>query len=91
MRSRAPYTLCRIFYDSAPEEAPPQAGDFILTKAGSAYRVENVKQNRNQPQRRNLQCQRWPADQIPKDARVLPLVWYPRVKRSKRLSQLRRP
>jgi hypothetical protein len=82
MRSRLPYTPCKLYIDGAPTL---QAGDYIRTPAGSAYLVQTMRQNRNRPHRRHLGCLRWPAAEIPQDARVHPLYWYPRKARRARV------
>jgi hypothetical protein len=87
MRTRAPYTPCKLFYDGA---ADLKVGHYLKTPAGSAYLVQSVRQNRNRPYRQHLECLRWPVVEIPKRARVHPLYWYPRKKKAaRRLSQVR--
>jgi hypothetical protein len=61
-----------------------QIGDFLCTPAGSAYLVQSMRQNRNQPQRRHLECVRWPLVEIPAEATVYEFYWYPRYKRRSR-------
>lgn len=78
MRSAPAYTPCTLFYDGGFAIA---VGDYLRTPGGSAYLVQAVRQNRNRPYRRHLQCLRWPVDDIPSDAIVHPLHWYPRRKR----------
>lgn len=76
--ARTPYTPCKLFIDGAPSLA---VGDYLKTPAGSAYLVQALRQNRNRPERRHLQCLRWPLDAIPKAAAVHMLHWYRRDKR----------
>lgn len=75
---RAPYTDCGLYVDGIPQL---QVGDYLRTPAGSAYCVTQIRQHRTRPARRNLRCLRWPADEIPEDARVFALHWYPRARR----------
>lgn len=79
--TRAPYTPCKLFIDGAPSLA---AGDYLRTPAGSAYLVQAVRQNRNRPQRRHLQCLRWPLKEVPPAATIHMLYWYRRQKRAGR-------
>lgn len=79
--SRTPYTPCKLFIDGAPTLA---AGDYLRTRAGSAYLVQAVRQNRNRPQRRHLQCLRWPLKEVPPAATIHMLFWYPRKARAGR-------
>lgn len=82
-----PYTLCRLFYDGFESLMP---GQYLKTPAGSAYRVESVRINSNRAYRQHIECLRWPAEEIPADARVHPLYWYPRKKkRGRTLASLR--
>lgn len=85
MRSKPPYTPCKLYYDGAVDLEP---GHFLLTPAGSAYLVQEIRRDRNRHYRQHLKCLRWPAAEIPKDGKVHSLHWYPRVKkRGRRLSQ----
>ena len=82
-----PYTPCKLFYDGLERLG---VGDYLKTPAGSAYLIERVRINRNRPYRQHLECVRWPAAEIPADARVFPLHWYPRNRRRGRtLASLR--
>jgi hypothetical protein len=95
MRLRPPFTPCRIFLDIPTGHAPPTPGQYIQTQGkrgpGSAYRIDEARQNRNRPERFNLRCTRWPSDQIPASAEVWPLFWYPRKKRAARTLSSMRP
>lgn len=84
---RAPYTPCRLFYDGLQPLAP---GDFLQTPAGSAYRIDTIRPSRTRAYRKHLGCTRWPVAEIPSDATVHPLYWYPRRRRPARtLASLR--
>lgn len=88
MRTRQPYTPCKIFYDGAVDV---QAGDYLKTPAGSAYLVQTIRVNRNRAYRKHLGCVRWPVAEIPKRAKVYPLHWYSRARKAGRpLSSVRR-
>lgn len=78
MRTRQPYTPCKIFYDGAADLKP---GEYLRTPAGSAYLVQSTRRNRNKPFRQHLDCLRWPVAEIPADAKVYPLHWYARTKK----------
>lgn len=83
---RAPYTPCRIYVDGIPEL---KVGDYLRTPGGSAYLVQEMRQNQNRPERRHLTCLRWPPAEIPDDAVIYELHWYQRGKRAaRRLSDL---
>lgn len=72
------YTPCKLYYDSP---RPLEVGDFLKTPAGSAYQVQTIRQDRKRALRRHLGCMRWPPAEIPPDATVHPLHWYPRKKK----------
>lgn len=72
---REPYTECGLYVDGFPKL---KVGDYLRTRGGSAYCVTAMRQNRNRPARRNLRCLRWPVAEIPTDATVYELHWYPR-------------
>lgn len=78
---RQPYTECKLYVDGIPLLA---AGDFLRTSGGSAYCVVELMASRSRPHRRNLRCLRWPPDEIPADAKVFELHWYPRGKKQAR-------
>lgn len=78
MLRKPPYTECRIYYDGA---AALEIGHFLKTPGGSAYRVQNIRQDRKREYRVHLTCLRWPVGEIPADATVHPLHWYARKKR----------
>ena len=81
-----PYTPCKLYYDGWQEI---EVGDFLKTPAGSAYLIQSIRQNKNKPYRRHLECLRWPVDEIPEGATVHPLHWYKRTKkRGKRVADL---
>lgn len=87
MRTRQPYTPCKIFYDGAVDLQP---GHYLVTPAGSAYLVQTTRRNRNKAYRQHLGCLRWPVAEIPADSTVHPLHWYPRAKKkARRLAGLR--
>jgi hypothetical protein len=75
MAARAPYTPCKLYIDGANGL---DVGDFITTAAGSAYLVQAVRQNSKRPERKHLQCLRWPMAEIPSEARCFQITWYKR-------------
>lgn len=79
MRSRPPYTPCKLYYDGA---CNLKVGHYLKTPAGSAYLVQEIRQNKRRAYRKHLQCLRWPVAEIPKRAKVHPLFWYPRTKKT---------
>lgn len=82
--ARQPYTECSIYIDGIPQL---EVGDYLRTPAGSGYLVQLVRQNKRRPYRRHLRCLRWPVAEIPADAKVYDLHWYPRSKKpGRRLS-----
>ena len=72
---REPYTPCKLYIDGAEWLA---VGDFITTKAGSAYLVQGVRTSSSRPERKHLQCLRWPIAEIPDDAKRIEMIWYRR-------------
>lgn len=84
---RQPYTECRIYYDGC---AKVGVGDYLRTPAGSGYFVTATRQDRRRPYRVHLTCLRWPVGEIPADATVYPLHWYPRKRsQARRLSDVK--
>ena len=67
-------TLTAIWWDGPP----PLDGAFLLTRGGSAYRIEDVRQNPSGSYR--LRCTRWPRDEVPDDAMTFEWRWSKRVK-----------
>lgn len=66
-----PFTACKMrlaWGDPPPEES------FLVTAAGSAYRVDRVAG-------RTLHCTRWPPDEVPADALVIEWAWSKRERR----------
>lgn len=74
-RTRAPYTPCKLYIDGAEGIA---VGDFITTAAGSAYLVQKLRVSRTRPERKHMDCLRWPLADVPADARRFQLTWYRR-------------
>lgn len=74
-RSRQPYTPCKLYVDGADCIA---VGDFITTAAGSAYLVQTLRVSRARPERKHMECLRWPIAEVPADARCYQLTWYKR-------------
>lgn len=74
---------CKIAPYDADADVDVMAGDFVLTAAGSAYLVRNVREvNRREPipgtRRWALGCVRVERADIGPDDVVHPLYWYPR-------------
>lgn len=78
---RQPYTDCKLYVDGIPQLQP---GEYLRTPSGSAYLVTEIRQSRTRATRRNLRCLRWPLGEIPADATVHELHWYPRRRRAVR-------
>jgi hypothetical protein len=74
---KRPFTPCKLFYD-APQTVEIEVGDFLVTGALSCYLVQKAHRNRNKPQRWQLDCVRWPYEDLADDATCHPLVWYSR-------------
>ncbi|MBK5004132.1 hypothetical protein [Pseudomonas sp. S32] len=74
-RTRAPYTPCKLHVDGADGIA---VGDYITTAAGSAYLVQTLRVSRTRPERKHMDCLRWPIAELPPDARCYQLTWYKR-------------
>jgi hypothetical protein len=79
VRSRQPYTECRIYIDGL---FGLEVGHYIRTAGGSGYFVTEVRQNRKRVHRRHLRCLRWPVAEIPADAVVHELRWYARKRKT---------
>lgn len=78
MAKRAPYTPCKLYIDGAEGL---DVGDYITTPAGSAYLVQSIRVSKARPERKHMQCLRWPKAEIPADARCMQMTWYSRDKR----------
>lgn len=74
-RTRQPYTPCKLYVDGADGIA---VGDFITTAAGSAYLVQTLRVSRTRPERKHMNCLRWPIELITDDAKCYRLTWYRR-------------
>lgn len=72
---KQPYTPCKLYMDGAKGI---QVGDYITTAAGSAYLVQTLRVSRTKPERKHMQCLRWPMVDIPADAKCYQLTWYAR-------------
>lgn len=75
---KAPYTPCKLYVDGFPDL---MVGDYITTSGGSAYLVQASRQSQTRPERKHLQCLRWPIAEIPEGANRFELFWYSRSKR----------
>lgn len=65
-------------YDWGTQDAPPAAGDFLLSNGGTAYRILASRATRRLG-RFALTCLKiGRAADIPPSARTLGLHWYPR-------------
>ena len=72
---KQPYTSCKLYMDGVDGI---QVGDYITTAAGSAYLVQTLRVTRARPERKHMQCLRWPIADVPHDARCFTLTWYAR-------------
>lgn len=72
---KQPYTPCKLYVDGAEGI---QVGDYITTAAGSAYLVQTLRVSRTKPERKHMDCLRWPMADIPVDAKCYQLTWYAR-------------
>lgn len=79
--TRQPYTPCKLYVDGI---FALEVGHFLVTNGGSAYLVQEIRQNRRRPHRRHLQCVRWPREEIPAEATVHELTWYKRQRKKAR-------
>lgn len=73
--AKAPYTPCKLYVGGAEGIT---VGDFITTAAGSAYLVQTLRVSRTRPERKLMDCLRWPIAEVPPDARCYQLTWYRR-------------
>lgn len=78
MRTKSAYSQCKLYYDGV---AQLEVGHYLRTPGDSAYRIQDVRQDRKRAYRRHLTCLRWPVEEIPADATVHPLHWYKRQKK----------
>lgn len=74
MSRKQPYTPCKLYIDGADGIA---VGDFIVTTR-SAYLVQSLRTNRNRPERKHMDCMRWPISEVPGDARCFTMTWHKR-------------
>lgn len=65
------YTACTLRVTSGDLHERLKPGDFLRTRAGSAYQVARIAG-------RTLHVLRWPADEVPTDAAVYGWEWGPR-------------
>lgn len=72
------FTPTRLYYDS-PRRVEP--GQFILSNGGSVYLVRRVRHSPTIRFRKYLDVLRFDPTQVPTDAVVHVLVWYPRRRR----------
>jgi hypothetical protein len=73
--------IVRIAYDYCETGPGPNAGDVLVTEAGSAYLILDLRRGRRH-ERFNLRCLKLAGVKaVPRGARVLPLQWYRRDKR----------
>ena len=76
-----PYTPCNIspYRYPATVDPQPQEGAFLVSAAGSAYRIEHAHElptNLETMERRyKLRCTRWPLAEVPDDAMRFDIVW----------------
>ncbi|WP_263226508.1 hypothetical protein [Pseudomonas alabamensis] len=73
--AKTPYTPCKLYVDGAEDIA---VGDYITTAAGSAYLVQTLRVSRTRPERKHMDCLRWPLADVPAAARRFQLTWYRR-------------
>jgi hypothetical protein len=80
-------TTCSIHYDS-PLAKPVETFDVIRTRAGTCYRVLEVRiQERGKHAsgaRKHLKCLRIAPEDVEADDKVHPLHWYSRNRRRQR-------
>lgn len=74
---------CGLYIDLQLEDSAPMPGDWVATKAGSRYLVDQVRLVRSrrhaQIKRYQLTCLRLPKNtDPPADIHVIWLEWYPR-------------
>lgn len=83
MRQRPPYTPVTLWYLS---DVQPVAGQFLQAQSRSqaTYLIQTVRQSPTVPERYTLVCLRWPPEEVPLDAQVLPLYWAKREKKKPR-------
>lgn len=96
---RGHYTPASIYVDFGCRPGPATRclcvpGCYVVSRgprARAAYLVQTVRESKTVPGRRHLGVLRWPREEVPADACVHGLTWYPRKpKRTLRLSDLPR-
>lgn len=71
-------TTCTLSYDC--EDGTPASGDFVLTSAGSCYRIDEVRPSARRASRFYLNVTRLEPDAVqPGEPGVWPLHWYRRI------------
>lgn len=88
MRSRPMHTPCKLYVDFFDGKDRVKDGHFIRSNGGSCYLITAVRPHKTRPRRLNLSCLRWPPDELPPDAVVHPMTWYPRKRRARQLADL---
>lgn len=80
--TRKPFgTVCRLGPYSCGDGPPPQAGEYLRTRAGSAYEVLDARPIGGDPRRLRLTCVRTDPAAVPTAAVVHPLFWDSRAPR----------
>lgn len=78
MSDRSPGSICTLSYDYEGP-TPPEAGDFVLTRAGSSYRIDTVRRSPTRPGRVYLGVTRLERNAVAEgDPGVWMLYWYRR-------------
>lgn len=81
-----PYTPC-VLNALSWQGPPPVDGAFLVTPAGSAYRIEHVTERPSGSYL--LDCTRWPLAEIPGDALTFEWHWSKRLPRRMQAGQVK--
>lgn len=74
------YTPVKLYYMTL---RAPKVGQFLQaqSRGGSTYLIQGVRASPRIRARWNLNCIRWPANEVPEGSTVLPIHWFKREKR----------
>lgn len=75
MRGAQAGAVVALTYQWWGEGEPPSPGDYLVSEAGSGYRILKARAT-SRLLRYRYQCEKVEPSEIPQDARVASLEWY---------------
>ena len=74
-------------YDWSGEGPPPGEGDYLISNGGSVYEIVDVRPT-SRPRRLVMICLKIAPGDLPPDAKVAQLKWYPRHRNRKKVQEV---